>query len=99
MSKYQMKKYDFLIVGSGLFGAVFGYEISKLGKKCLVIDKRNHIGGNVYCESSEGINVHKYGPHIFHTNDKKIWDYVNSFVEFNNFIYSPMANYKGKLYN
>lgn len=94
-----MKEYDFLIVGSGLYGAVFAREMTAIGKKCLVIDKRNHTGGNVYCEKVEDINVHKYGPHIFHTNDKKIWDYVNSFVEFNHFIYSPLANYKGDLYN
>lgn len=94
-----LKKYDFLIVGSGLFGAVFAQQMTEFGKKCLVIEKRDHTGGNVYCESKEGINVHKYGPHIFHTNDKEIWDYVNSFVEFNNFIYSPLANYKGNLYN
>lgn len=94
-----MKKYDYLIVGSGLYGAVFAHEMTKVGKRCLVIDKRKHTGGNIYCESKEGINVHKYGPHIFHTNDKKIWDYVNSFVEFNNFIYSPLANYRGRLYN
>lgn len=94
-----MKKYDFLIVGSGLFGAVLAREMTNLGKKCLVIDKRLHVGGNIYCENIEGINVHKYGPHIFHTNDKKIWDYVNSFVQFNDFIYSPLANYKDSLYN
>jgi UDP-galactopyranose mutase len=93
------KKYDYLIIGSGLFGSVFAQQMTKFGKKCLVIEKRKHIGGNVYCESKEGINVHKYGPHIFHTNDRDIWDYVNSFVEFNNFIYSPLANYKGDLYN
>ncbi len=93
------KKYDFLIVGAGLFGSVFAHEMTKKGKKCLVIDKRNHLGGNVYCENIEGINVHKYGAHIFHTNDKKIWDYVNSFVEFNRYTNSPMANYKGSLYN
>ncbi len=94
-----IKKYDFLIVGSGLYGAVFAQQMTQFGKKCLVIEKRNHTGGNVRCESMNGINVHKYGPHIFHTNDKGIWDYVNSFVEFNNFIYSPLANYKGELYN
>lgn len=91
--------YDYLIVGSGLFGAVFAHEAKKKGKKCLVIDKRDHLGGNLYCENIEGINVHKYGAHIFHTNDKEIWDYVNSFVEFNRFTNSPMANYKGELYN
>lgn len=92
-------KYDYLIVGSGLFGSVFAHEATKRGKKCLVIEKRNHIGGNIYCENVEGINVHKYGAHIFHTNDKKIWDYVNSFVEFNRYTNSPLANFKGDLYN
>lgn len=91
--------YDYLIVGSGLFGAVFAYEAKKRGKKCLIIDKRDHAGGNVYNENIEGINVHKYGAHIFHTNDKKIWDYVNSFVEFNRYTNTPVANYKGDLYN
>lgn len=94
-----MKQYDYVIVGSGLFGAVFAHEATKLGKKCLVIDKRNHFGGNVHCENIEGINVHKYGAHIFHTNDKTIWDYVNAFVPFNNYTNSPLANYKGELYN
>lgn len=94
-----MKKYDYLIVGSGLFGSVFAHEANKKGKKCLIIDKRSHLGGNVYCEEKEGINIHKYGAHIFHTNDKNIWDYVNSFVQFNRFTNSPMANYKGELYN
>ena len=94
-----MKKYDYLIVGAGLFGSTFAYEMGKKGKKCLVIDRRNHIGGNVYCENINGIIVHKYGPHIFHTSNKKIWDYVNNLVEFNNFILSPIANYKGELYN
>jgi len=93
------KKYDYLIVGSGLFGSVFAHEATKKGKKCLVIDKRNHKGGNVYNEKIEGINVHKYGAHIFHTNDKKIWDYVNQFAEFNNYINSPLSISKGKLYN
>lgn len=92
-------KYDYLIVGAGLFGATFAYEMNKSGKKCLVIDRRNHIGGNVYCENINGINVHKYGAHIFHTNDKAIWDYINQFAEFNNYINSPIANYKGKIYN
>lgn len=92
-------KYDYLIVGAGLFGSVFAYEMGKKNKKCLVIDKRNHTGGNIYCENIENINVHKYGAHIFHTNNKKIWEYVNSFVEFNNFINSPLANFKDKLYN
>ncbi|TWF44340.1 UDP-galactopyranose mutase [Chitinophaga polysaccharea] len=94
-----MKQYDFVIVGAGLFGAVFACEMKKIGKKCLVIDKRKHKGGNVYCEEIDDINVHKYGAHIFHTNDKKIWDYVNSFVQFNRYTNSPLANYKGKLYN
>ncbi|CAN0489081.1 unnamed protein product [Scytosiphon promiscuus] len=92
-------KYDYLIVGAGLFGAVFAHEAKKKGKKCLVIDKRSHLGGNVFCEEVEGINVHKYGAHIFHTNDRAIWDYVNSFVEFNRYTNSPVANYKGELYN
>lgn len=94
-----MVNYDYLIVGAGLFGAVFAHEMTKKGKKCLVIDKRSHSGGNVYCENIEGINVHKYGAHIFHTNDKEIWDYVNSFVEFNRYTNSPMANYHGELFN
>jgi UDP-galactopyranose mutase len=94
-----VKDYDYLIVGSGLFGAVFAHEATKKGKKCLVIDKRKHLGGNVYTEKIEGITVHKYGAHIFHTSNKKIWDYVNSFVEFNRYTNSPIANYKGKLYN
>lgn len=91
--------YDYLIVGAGLYGAVFAYEAKKKGKKCLVIEKRNHIAGNVYCEEIEGINVHRYGAHIFHTSDKKIWDYVNNFAEFNNYINSPVARYKDELYN
>ncbi len=95
----QQEKYDYLIVGSGLFGSVFAHEATKRGKKCLVIDKRSHAGGNVYNENIEGINVHKYGAHIFHTNDKEIWDYVNAFVEFNRYTNSPMANYKGELFN
>ena len=93
------KQFDYLIVGSGLFGATFAYRATKAGKKCLVIDKRNHLGGNVFCESIEGINVHKYGAHIFHTNNKQVWDFVNSIVEFNRYTNSPVANYKGKLYN
>ncbi|HJB19385.1 MAG TPA: UDP-galactopyranose mutase [Candidatus Bariatricus faecipullorum] len=92
-------KYDYLIVGSGLYGSVFAYEAKKKGKKCLVIDKRPHIGGNVYCEEIEGINVHKYGAHIFHTSNKKIWEYINQFAEFNNYINSPVAIYKDELYN
>lgn len=91
--------YDYLIVGAGLYGAVFAHEAFKIGKKCLVIDKRSHKGGNIYCDNIEGINVHKYGPHIFHTDNKIVWDYVNQFVDFNHFIYSPIANYKGQLYN
>lgn len=93
------KEYDYLIVGSGLFGSVFAHEAGKRGKKCMLIDKRTHVGGNVYCENIEGINVHQYGAHIFHTSDKKIWDYVNNFVEFNRYTNSPLANYKGKLFN
>jgi UDP-galactopyranose mutase len=93
------KKYDYLIVGAGLFGSVFACEANRKGKKCLVIDKRNHIGGNIYTENIEGINVHKYGAHIFHTSNKEVWTYVNSFVEFNGYINSPIASYKGKLYN
>lgn len=91
--------YDYLIVGSGLFGATFAYRAKQKGKKCLVIDKRSHLGGNVYCENIEGINVHKYGAHIFHTSNKEVWDFVNSIVEFNRYTNSPVANYKGKLYN
>lgn len=94
-----MSRYDYLIVGSGLFGAVFAHEAKKKGKKCLIIDKRNHQGGNVYCEQIEGINVHKYGAHIFHTNDKEIWEYVNQFVEFNRYTNSPVAFYKDEVYN
>jgi len=94
-----MKEYDYLIVGSGLFGATFAYFAHKQGKKCLVIDKRPQLGGNVYCENIEGINVHKYGAHIFHTSNKKVWDFVNSIVPFNRYTNSPVANYHGKLYN
>lgn len=94
-----MKKYDYLIVGAGLFGAVFASEAVRRGKKCLVIDRRNHIGGNIYTQEIEGVNVHKYGAHIFHTSDKKIWDYVNGFAEFNNYVNSPVAVYKDELYN
>lgn len=92
-------KFDYLIVGSGLFGATFAYFAHKQGKKCLVIDKRSHLGGNVYCEKIEGINVHKYGAHIFHTSNKEVWDFVNSIVEFNRYANCPVANYKGKLFN
>ena len=94
-----MKKYDYLIVGSGLFGAVCAWRIHQMGKTCLVIDKREHKGGNVYCKDVEGIPVHQYGAHIFHTSNKEVWDFVNSFVEFNRYTNSPVANYKGKLYN
>lgn len=94
-----MKQYDYVIVGSGLFGATFAHLAYKTGKRCLVIDKRPHLGGNVYCENVAGINVHKYGAHIFHTSNKQIWDFVNSIVEFNRYTNSPIANYKGKLYN
>lgn len=92
-------KYDYLIVGAGLFGAVFAYEAKKKGKKCLVIDKRPHLAGNIYTENVEGINVHRYGAHIFHTHEKYIWDYVNGFVEFNHFVNSPVARYKNEIYN
>lgn len=91
--------FDYLIVGSGLFGATFAYFAHKAGRRCLVIDKRPHLGGNVYCENVEGINVHKYGAHIFHTSNKEVWDFVNSIVEFNRYTNSPVANYEGKLYN
>ena len=94
-----MKEYDYLIVGSGLFGSVFAHLAARSGKKCLVIDRRHHLGGNVYCENIEGINVHKYGAHIFHTSDRRIWDFVNSFVEFNRYTNSPVANCNGRLYN
>ena len=94
-----MKQYDYLIVGSGLFGATFAYFAHKQGKKCLVIDKRPQLGGNVYCENIEGINVHKYGAHIFHTSNKMVWDFVNSIVPFNRYTNSPVANYHGKFYN
>ncbi|MBR0500107.1 MAG: UDP-galactopyranose mutase [Bacteroidales bacterium] len=94
-----MKPYDYLIVGSGLFGATFAYRAKQAGKRCLVIDKRPHSGGNVHCTCIEGINVHQYGAHIFHTSDKTIWDFVNSFVPFNRYTNSPVANYYGKLYN
>ena len=92
-------KYDYIIVGAGLYGAVFAYEAKKAGKRCLVIYKRDHIAGNIYCEEIEGINVHKYGAHIFHTSNKRIWDYINQFAEFNNYINSPIAIYKDELYN
>ncbi|MCF0178380.1 MAG: NAD(P)-binding protein, partial [Bacteroidales bacterium] len=94
-----MKQYDYLIVGSGLFGATFAYRAMQAGKKCLVIEKRAHTGGNLHCTNIEGINVHSYGAHIFHTSDKKIWDFVNSLVPFNRYTNSPLANYKGEIYN
>lgn len=94
-----MKQYDYLIVGSGLFAAVFANEAKKHGKKCLVIEKRKNIGGNIYCENIEGITVHKYGAHIFHTSNRRVWEYVNEFCEFNNFINSPVCNFKGEIYN
>lgn len=92
-------RYDYLIVGSGLFGSVFAHEAKKQGKKCLVVERRSHIGGNIYCEQRDGINIHKYGAHIFHTSNKKVWNYINRFAEFNNYINSPVANYKGEIYN
>ena len=94
-----MKAYDYLIVGAGLFGAVFAHEAKKAGKKCLVIDKRGHIGGNIYTREVEGIQVHEYGAHIFHTSNKEVWQYVNQFAEFNRYTNSPVANYKGEIYN
>lgn len=94
-----MKKYDYLIVGAGLFGAVFAHEATRRGKTCLVIDKRGHIGGNIYTEEVEGIQVHRYGAHIFHTSRKQVWDYINQFAEFNHFVNSPIAVYKDELYN
>ncbi len=97
--KFMNKKYDFLIVGAGLYGAVFAHEAKMRGKKCLIIDKRRHIGGNIYTEKIEDINVHKYGAHIFHTNNKEVWDYVNKFAQFNRYTNSPIANYKGEIFN
>ena len=94
-----MKKYDYIFVGSGLYAGVFAYLACKKGKKCLVVEKRNHLGGNIYCEDMEGIHVHKYGAHIFHTSDRKVWDFVNSLAEFNRYTNSPVANYKGEMYN
>ena len=91
--------YDYLVVGSGLFGAVFAHEAHKNGKSVLMLERRNHVGGNIYCEELDGINIHKYGAHIFHTSYKDVWEYVNQFVEFNNYVNSPVANYKGELYN
>ena len=92
-------KYDYLVVGSGLFGSIFAYEANKKGKKCLVIDKRSHIGGNIYTENVDGINVHKYGAHIFHTSNKEVWNYIQQFAEFNRYTNSPVARYKDELYN
>lgn len=92
-------KYDYLIVGSGLFGSVFAHEAKKKGKKCLVIDRRKHLGGNIYCEEKEGIHIHSYGAHIFHTSNRQVWDYINQFAEFNHYINCPVANYKGEIYN
>lgn len=92
-------KYDYLIVGAGLYGAVFARQMTDAGKKCLVIDRRNHIAGNIFSKKMEGMDVHMYGPHIFHTDQEHIWEYVNRFAEFNSFIYSPVANYQGELYN
>ena len=94
-----MKKYDYIIVGSGLFGSIFARELTDNGFKCLVIDKRSHIGGNCYTEKIDGINVHKYGPHIFHTSDKRVWDYVNNLVPFNHFSYRPKIKYKDNIYS
>ena len=91
--------YDYLIIGSGLFGSTFAFRAKQAGKKCLVIEKREHLGGNVYCEEMNGIHVHKYGAHIFHTSNKKVWEFVNSFVEFNRYTNSPVANHEGQLFN
>ena len=93
------KKYDYMIVGSGLFGAKFAYKAAQAGKACMVIDRRSHTGGNVHCKTVEGINVHQYGPHIFHTSDKGVWEFANRFVTFNRFTLMTVANYKGRLYN
>ena len=94
-----MEKYDYLIVGSGLYGATFAYRAKKAGKRCMVIEKRQHLGGNLFCENIEGINIHKYGPHIFHTSNKRVWDFVNAIVPFNRYTNTPLANHHGKLYN
>lgn len=96
---YKMDVYDYLIVGSGLYGAVFAHEMKKAGRSVLVLEKREHTGGNVYCQEKEGINIHVYGAHIFHTDDREVWEYVQQFVEFNSYVNSPVANYKGELYN
>jgi UDP-galactopyranose mutase len=93
------KNYDFLIVGSGFFGSICAYELNKIGKKCLVLEKRNHIGGNCFTSNRDGINVHEYGPHIFHTSNEKVWNWINQFVDFNNFTLRPVANYKGQIYS
>ena len=93
------KKYDYIIVGSGFFGAICAHELSKSGKSVVILEKRDHIGGNSYTEEKDGVHIHKYGPHIFHTNEKWIWDWINQFAEFNNFRYNPIANYKGELYS
>lgn len=95
----EMKQYDYLIVGSGLFGSIFAYEATKKNKRCLVIDKRSHIAGNIYTENIEDINVHKYGAHIFHTSNKEVWEYINQFAKFNRYTNSPIAIYKDELYN
>ena len=92
-------KYDYLIVGAGLYGSAFAHEMHKKGRRVLLIDRRRHIAGNIFTENVEGIQVHRYGAHIFHTSDKKVWDYVNQFAEFNHYINSPVANYKGEIYN
>ena len=94
-----MDKYDYLIVGAGLYGSIFAREMTDAGKKCLVIDKRSHIGGNIYTEEVEGINLHKYGAHIFHTNNREVWEYINRFAEFNRYTNCPVANYKGEIYS
>ena len=94
-----LKEYDYLVVGSGLYGAIFAYEAKRRNKKVLVIEKRNHIGGNIYTENIEKINVHKYGAHIFHTNNKKVWEYINQFANFNRFTNSPIARYKNEIYS
>lgn len=99
ISCVRIMKYDYLIVGSGLFGAIFAYEANKKGKKVLVVDKRPNVGGNIYTENIDGINVHKYGAHIFHTSNKEIWDYINQFAEFNRYTNAPVARYKNELYN
>ena len=94
-----MKKYDYVLVGSGLYSGVFAYLAGKKGKKCLVVEKRDHIGGNIYCEDVEGIHVHRYGAHIFHTSNREVWKFVNELAEFNRYTNSPVANYKGEMYN